>query len=122
MDGPQGPGTLPWEERMNKTFDLIFKALSENKLVLLHCKGGRHRAGVVAGCSLAIVHDLTWHRGMEMVIDKRSNVYSDFDRKIVREIADYLELHQYVTEYSHTDGWAKFASFFRGDDDTEARS
>ena len=36
MDWPQGPGTLPWEERMNKTFDLIFKALSEHKRVLLN--------------------------------------------------------------------------------------
>ena len=34
--GPQGRGTQPWEERMNKTFDLIFKALSEHKLVLLN--------------------------------------------------------------------------------------
>ena len=122
MDGPQGPGTLPWEERMNKTFDLIFKALSENKLVLLHCKGGRHRAGVVAGTALAIVHDLTWHRGMEMVIGKRSSAYGNHDKKIVQGIADYVELHQFVTEYSHTDGWAKFASFYRGDDDTKARS
>ena len=34
--GPQGRGTLPWEDRMNKTFDWIFKALSEHKLVLLN--------------------------------------------------------------------------------------
>ena len=90
--------------------------------MLLHCNGGRHRAGVVAGTALAIVHDLTWHRGMEMVIGKRSSAYGNHDKKIVQEIADYLELHQFVTEYSHTDGWAKFASFYRGDDDTKARS
>ncbi len=103
---------------MNKTLDLIFNTLKDNGVVLLHCKGGRHRAGVVAGTTLAILLDISWKRGMSLVISKRSSVYSDKDKSIVDGIADALELHEFVTEYCHTDGWSKVSKFFR-DDDTE---
>ncbi len=109
---------------MNRTFDLIFNALKEGKVVLLHCKAGRHRAGVVAGTSLAIVYDLPWSQAMSMVIEKRCWYvqYSHRDETIVQDIASALDLHDYVREYRHTAGWANVAGFFRDDDPTKARN
>ena len=100
---------------MNRAFDLIFNALKEGKVVLLHCKAGRHRAGVVAGASLAIVYDLPWSQAMSMVIEKRRWYvqYSARDETIVQEIASALDLHDYVREYRHTDAWANVAGFSR---------
>ena len=105
---------------MKKALDLILWALFRGRVVLLHCKGGRHRAGVVAGTTLAIVYDLTWSRGMAIVIDKRSSMYSEADRRIVKEIAQHLELHEFVIDYCRTDEWAEVASFFRDTDAAEA--
>ena len=124
MDGPDGPHTLPWEERMHRTFDLIINALKAGKVVLLHCKAGRHRAGIVAGTFLAIVYEAPWSQAMSMVIEKRRGYvrYSDRDKTIVQEIASALDLHDYVREYRLTDGWANVAGFFRDDDPTKARN
>ena len=79
---------------MHRTFDLIINALKAGKVVLLHCKAGRHRAGVVAGTFLAIVYDVPWSQAMSMVIEKRRGYvrYSDRDKTIVQEIASALDL------------------------------
>ena len=109
---------------MHRTFDLIINALKAGKVVLLHCKAGRLRAGVVAGTFLAIVYDVPWSQAMSMVIEKRHGYvrYSDRDKTIVQEIASALDLHDYVREYRLTDGWANVAGFFQDDDPTKARN
>ena len=124
MDGPDGPHTLPGEDRMNRTFDLVINALKAGKVVLLHCKAGRHRAGVVAGTFLALVYDVPWSQAMSMVIEKHRGYiqYSDRDETIVQEIASYFDLHDYVRKYRHTDGWANVVGFFQDDDPTKARN
>ena len=98
---------------MHRTFDLIINALKAGKVVLLHCKAGRHRAGVAAGTFLAVVYDVPWSQAMSMVIEKRHGYvrYSDRDKTIVQEIASALDLHDYVREYRHTAGWANVAGF-----------
>jgi hypothetical protein len=113
MDGPDGPHTLPWEERMHRTFDLIINALKAGRVVLLHCKAGRHRARVVGGTFLAIVYDVPWSLAMSTVIEKRRgyNQYFDKDENKVQEIASALDLQDYVREYRLTDGWANVAGF-----------
>ena len=107
-----GKFKMPWEERANHATDLVFKILAENKVVLLHCRAGMHRAGTYGGSLVAIMYGMLWEKGMRVVISQRKR-YTDWDKQVCFHIGEDLELQNFVTEYTHRDEWELRWAFFR---------
>ena len=107
-----GKFKMPWEERANHATDLVFKILAENKVVLLHCRAGKTRAGTYGGSLVAIMHGMLWEKGMRVVISQRKR-YTDWDKQLCSQIGEDLELQNFVTEYTHRDEWELRWAFFR---------
>ena len=55
---------------MRAILDAIHHALSENKIVYLHCWGGRGRTGTVAGCALRELHGLDGGAALRLLSER----------------------------------------------------
>ena len=58
------------QEEMRAILDAIHHALSENKIVYLHCWGGRGRTGTVAGCALRELHGLDGGAALRLLSER----------------------------------------------------
>ena len=85
MDGPEGAKTLPWERRVTHAMSLIVDFLKDDRVVLLHCKAGKHRSGFEGAMTLALMRDLTWDQAKKIMFETRG-FYSHRDKQIITEL------------------------------------
>jgi protein-tyrosine phosphatase len=115
----------PWKERAYNACDLVLTTLSQNLVVLIHCRAGLHRAGTFGGTLLAIMLSLEYDEGMQTVMnlrDRHRKVYTDYHKNIVFEISKKLNLKRWVAEYTQSPKWHSALRDFFLCSDSESES
>ena len=101
MDGPEGAKTLPWERRVRHAMSLILNFLKEGRVVLLHCKAGKHRSGFVGAVTLAVLRNLTWDQARDILFETRG-FYTCFDKQIIAQMGHDLDTQGFIQDFRGT--------------------
>ena len=101
MDGPEGAKTLPWERRVTHAMSLIVDFLKDDRVVLLHCKAGKHRSGFVGAVTLAVLRNLTWDQARDMLIETRG-FYNSHDKQIITQMGRHLDAQGFIQDFRGT--------------------
>ncbi len=67
------------KEKMVEILDTIDLALSEEKIIYLHCYGGRGRTGTVVGCYL-VRHGIPGDRALERIQEYRKGIPGKYEQ------------------------------------------